>query len=499
VVVRLTSVAEFSPGPARRSYHVTLAAARDKCLGGGQEENEERRAAHGAEVYQRETFSPAPSLLDMRTLSIVLTATLVATATLAAEPRLRLLDPPTIKAISAGGCTATSFMWFTTGYDVWLFFDCPDTRWWVLARNTDRGLEVGPAVVRRMPPSGPWISVLKSAHVAEIFTPYHTGGAVPAGVDDRPSDMQSGTSDALRALDTNDLGPVGMLVQTPEKQHPTIAVELRDRGIAWMCKSDGQSHTRRGMDMVVWADFDGGNYENIIEYTFRDDGQISFRVGWTGWNNVKVGTDVAHMHDALWRVEMALGNGANTPSIWSHQELGLAAVDTETPFNAGREGTMDLAPLLFATLIIEDELTNAAGHRIGYELQPVRVGSARHNGPTEKWTQHDTWITRQSATELAVANSTTNWMAPDTYLVGDASNMYGVFNQESVEKQALVLWHVTSAHHEPHDEDQASGDPSHGHKGLTLMHWSGFDLVPHNLFDVNPLGAPHRDLCDGPI
>jgi len=30
------------------------------------------------------------------------------------------------------------------------------------------------------------------------------------------------------------------------------------------------------------------------------------------------------------------------------------------------------------------------------------------------------------------------------------------------------------------------------------MHWSGFDLVPHNLFDANPLGGPHRNLCDGP-
>jgi hypothetical protein len=67
-------------------------------------------------------------------------------------------------------------------------------------------------------------------------------------------------------------------------------------------------------------------------------------------------------------------------------------------------------------------------------------------------------------------------------------------------QQRFAVWHVSSVYHDPHDEDQASfaADPSFGHKGVTLMHWSGFDLVPHNLFDANPLGAPHRhEACDG--
>ena len=69
---------------------------------------------------------------------------------------------------------------------------------------------------------------------------------------------------------------------------PKVAVECRDSGIAWLCKSKGnpgKSIRRRLHEVVVWAAFDADNYDNIIEYRFREDGSIGFRYGATGYNS----------------------------------------------------------------------------------------------------------------------------------------------------------------------------------------------------------------------
>ncbi|HET7705764.1 MAG TPA: hypothetical protein VFM36_06750, partial [Thermoanaerobaculia bacterium] len=59
----------------------------------------------------------------------------------------------------------------------------------------------------------------------------------------------------------------------------------------------------------------------------------------------------------------------------------------------------------------------------------------------------------------------------------------------------VVLWHRSSAHHDPHDEDHAPGDPPSLMTGITNVHWQGVDLEPHSLFDFNPLGGPSRSGC----
>jgi hypothetical protein len=33
-------------------------------------------------------------------------------------------------------------------------------------------------------------------------------------------------------------------------------------------------------------------------------------------------------------------------------------------------------------------------------------------------------------------------------------------------------------------------------RGITFVHWQGFDLQPHNLFDFNPLGGPSSAQCE---
>ena len=435
----------------------------------------------------------------MRSITIALLLAVAATAY--ADDRAQLLPPfdfgiPVVQTVVAADCDISSLVWpFVTGDGVWLNFTCAETHWFVMARNSNRGLIVGPVYLQRSPGEA-GIQIPKMANIAEIFTPYHTGNP-----DHRLSDTVHCTVDnATATFDPSDVGSNAILIKPAvpaSASKPTIAAEIRDRGIAWLCKSPNGSKSRRGAEMVLWGIWDTGNYEYLIEYTFRDDGQISFRVGATGYNNPGIGTDVAHMHDVLWHIDIDLGTGLNTPYVWSHYEASLPAFDSEILFNNGREGAMDLDPLHFSTLVVEDQTLNKPGNHIGYEFQPFRTGTARHYGPGEDWTLHDTWVTRYSEAELTVAMNGPEslWSPPDKYLVGDKDNLFGVFNQEKVVGQDIVVWHLASAHHDPHDEDQAAGD--NGHKGITLIHWSGFDLVPHNLFDANPLGAPHRKICDG--
>lgn len=328
--------------------------------------------------------------------------------------------------------------------------------------------------------------------MADNITLYHNGAHL--------NDMKfANAANAIPTLHPNELGPNGMLVKFSGEATPRAAMELRSRGLAWLCTWDlgrnGKAIARHGMEMTIWGIFDTGNYDYIIEYSFRDDGQIGFRAGATGWNNDSDATpDTPHTHDLLWRIDLSLGSGLNTPYVKSHYETSLFATDTETLFNNGFEGAVDLDPLKYQSVLIEDQMTNKLGRHLGYELQPLRFGIGRHYGDDEKWSLHDTWITRFSQAELPDTFATNPWKPPNVYLLSDAANKFGIHNHEPITGQDIVLWQTTSAHHDPHDEDQATGD--NGFHGITLMHWMGFDLVPHNLSSANPLGGPSRDSCN---
>jgi hypothetical protein len=52
----------------------------------------------------------------------------------------------------------------------------------------------------------------------------------------------------------------------------------------------------------------------------------------------------------------------------------------------------------------------------------------------------------------------------------------------------VVLWYTGSVHHEPTEADNKMG--SGDRTGITLIHWAGFDMELHNMFDYNLLGGP---------
>jgi Cu2+-containing amine oxidase len=383
----------------------------------------------------------------------------------------------------------------------------PETAWRTCVSNQGRrGLILGPTDLRRTATSE-WIRVIREASVAEIFVPYHS-------LNLRLYDLAGTSATSLVEVNNEDAGPTGKVITLSSQPRPQVVAEMNDRGIAWLCK-ERRSISRRGQEMVLWAVQDAGNYDFIHEFRLRDDGSIGFRLGATGYNNpyypASNSTLEAHMHTVLWRVDVDLNGSSNdTAILYRHREGHVAtnpllAVDTHEAFNNGREGTLVWNPEEFLTIGVEDASTNAYGHKLGYVIAPSVHGLSRHYGEQagltrkELFTKSDFAVTRfkQSERDALMDTPNTRYLNPDQYLLGDGSSIgFGISDNETVVDTDVVLWHRTAAHHDPHDEDHAPGDPPNLMTGITFVHWQGFDLQPHNLFDYNPLGAPSSAQCE---
>jgi hypothetical protein len=270
---------------------------------------------------------------------------------------------------------------------------------------------------------------------------------------------------------------------------PKIGVECRDEGVAWLCK-EGASRTRRRIqEVVVWSVFDAYNYDYIIEYTFHEDGRITFRSGATGYN-LPYDTSEPHVHNGFWRVSTKLlGRDDNQALMFTHQEdsSGYIATDTYNPIPT--EETADWSHLQFSNLTVQSlTQTDSFGHLVGYQFYPYNRQGTGHF--QETWTQHDQDLTNDNAGEDGTGSGINNWLYTWT---NPGSYLLSYLNGQPLggTGDGIVLWYIGSAHHEPTDADNAMGDGG-TRMGITLVHWSGFEMAPHNLFDYNPLGGPGR-------
>jgi len=344
-----------------------------------------------------------------------------------------------------------------------------------------KALWIGPVLLQRTP-SSPWIKVIHLAGLADIFVPYHLTNF-------RPYDLRWTTQ--LNQVTSADSGPSGNTVVLTNETLPTVVTEVRDRGIGWLCHQTTAA-TRRAEEFLVWGISDAGNYDNIIQYGFRDDGTMTFRMGNTGYNSPGSPFE-NHMHNGLWRVDMDINGALGDTAYWlRHIEpfpLLPQATEYKFPFNV--EGRRVWSGPRFTSVLVEDAAVNFFGNKLGYEFMPIQQGVSRHFDTQELWTQRDFYVTRYDPNELGwIADSGTTvstiygpivgtgWNNPDNYLLPQISNLQSTNNKD------LVTWVKAAVHHAPTDEDRSSGIDN-----VTLTHWSGFDLVPHNLFDANPLSA----------
>jgi primary-amine oxidase len=300
-----------------------------------------------------------------------------------------------------------------------------------------------------------WLQVLGDARVAELFIPYHRG-------DPRFWDVEQSFS--LCRATAEDAGAHGKLLGDPTE----VVWELRDRGVAWV----DPKGPRRGQTMVLWATLSAANYRYIVEFGFQDDGAVTFRLGATGQNYAGAEWE-PHMHNNLWRINVALGGPAhNSVYVMEHLETPQLAGKAQTvhrPFNGGKEGWLDWNAERFTMLrVVSDKLKNAQGKPMSYDLMPSRMGNARHYGPGEECVQHDFWVTRNRPGEFKYKEV-----------------LEYAKNRESIMNTDVVLWYSSPAHHEPRSEDGEIRDGSL--HGATPVMWSGFELKPRHVFDRTPL------------
>jgi len=322
---------------------------------------------------------------------------------------------------------------------------------WHLTVNAVRqfGLVITGASFQKSPGS-PFIYVLFDGRLGEIFVPYHQGtNRFPDILFDYP----------CLTLDQADFPPprriIGGAMQTRK-----ICKEVREY-LAWMT----DARARYGQEVVYFSVLNAANYDYIIEWTFRDDGAILVRGGSTG---PKLGgSPVGHMHNFTWRLDIDLnGAGGDSASLTSHNEdltitPGPGVVNsTDEKDLMSVEGGLVWNPRNFNTLLIVDKtLKNGNNRATGYELVPMRSGTARH---IEDFTQKDFWVTKYDSAQSFLA---------------DNLPMY-VQNRQSTVNQDIVIWYTGSEHHENNSRDED--------KNTVPVIWTGFDLVPQNLFNGTP-------------
>ncbi|MGD0930017.1 MAG: hypothetical protein ABR902_05135 [Candidatus Korobacteraceae bacterium] len=393
--------------------------------------------------------------------------------------------------INSTGCQVTEedAIGILLNQDLYLRIDYPNTHWRFGLRNMGlKGTQALDVTIQGAQYTSPQY-IIKRAGMAEMFVPY----------DDRSEtyyDMSFG-DDRMDQMDPADLPTQnGALVYFRTQQGnyyvrdtvPKIAVECRDEGVGWLCKEPGSHMRRRIQEVVVWSVFDAFNYDYIIEYTFHEDGRVTFRSGATGYN-LPGNTSEAHVHNGLWRVStQLLGRDDNDVQEFTHVEdaNGYRATDSYTPVT--NEETTDWNQAQFSSVTVQSQTqTNDYGHLVGYQFYPFNRWGQGHF--EETFTQHDQDLTNDNPGEDGTGTGINNWLYtwynPNSYLLSylNGQPLGGTGD-------GIVLWYFGSTHHEPTDADNQMG--SGGRTGITLVHWLGFEMVPHNFFDYNPLGGPPR-------
>ena len=316
--------------------------------------------------------------------------------------------------------------------------------------SNPNGLVIGP-VYFRTSPGAPYVKIIHDMRVSDYFVPYHPGS--PRFYDLSYYNFQ------LTSVSAADCpASVGGSLVSPK-----VCKEVHDRGLMWK----DYTGVRRGEELVLWGAINAANYRYIQEYRFRDDGFLIGRSGATAQNLPGMET-VTHTHGAYWRIDTDLGGiSPNNVAQITHSESILnplgTATDFATPVTTGKGFIW--SPRAHTTLAVSNpNLRNRRGSRSEYDLveQVTGGGIAAH---VEPFSRNDLWVTRYSGAQFAASKLPT-------------------YTGTNVANTDVVLWIKTPIHHKPRDEDGLTGTGSVN--GTADVMWSGFALIPHNLFNCSP-------------
>ena len=328
-----------------------------------------------------------------------------------------------------------------------------------------------------------WIKILNNLAMVEMYVPYNDGTFV--------LDMHGRSHYGVPTLEPNPfvkarsdfLPPYGIISGKIEQDGYVIG-EVVDDGIRFMDSHQGNK-VRRGQMLWLWATLKASNYRYVLKYGFSDDGTISVRAGGTAENlyddKDSPRNKAVHLHVAAWRMEFDLG-AANMNMInivERHPDLSEGgATFSVRPFNNGLEGGEKWNPEAFTMLEIMNEKTvnrHVPPRHVGYGLMPIRTGSAR---TTERYTNFDFWVTRRTP-----ADPRRSARAPELKFIDLPEN---TTVPEPITHKRDVIWYSSAVSHMPRTEDFGPYG-YHRREGVAIAMWTGFDLIPRDLWDKTPL------------
>jgi primary-amine oxidase len=294
-----------------------------------------------------------------------------------------------------------------------------------------------------------------------------------------------------------------------------IAIYEHDAGILWSHSEDGEAITRRCNEIWLISIAAVGNYDFIFHWIFADDGRLTFRVDLTGIMLAKGtrqnqcaacelppnpkgrilagdaahGTQVArnliavnHQHLLNMRLDFNIDGVGNGVRELEHvmlpqgpeNPLGNGFTVRETALLTEKAARRDAAPGRYWK-VINSERAGPLGHFPGYMIHPQGLPSAiprpaNATGAMSGFMDHAFWATKRRQGE--------NY-ACGIYL--DSENRQGLpewsEKDERIEGQDLVVWYTLGATHIPRTEEWP----------IMPVSRMGFDLVPCNFFEANPV------------
>jgi primary-amine oxidase len=341
------------------------------------------------------------------------------------------------------------------------------SQWHLTLHTVDKsfpGLIITGASFQRSPMS-PFIYVLHDGRLAEIFVPYHNDSH-------RYKDISGFTTFKMLKLDPADFPKLNDANGKPTREilpGGKICKQVRDY-LAWMNPlGRNPPLVRYGQEVVYFSVLGAGNYAYIMEWTFRDDGTILVRAGSTGPKAPDVPLE-GHMHNFTWRLDIDLNGASANTAFWKSHSEDLTATCLSDPKGGEcatdkreeikTEGSEVWDPKQFNTLEIQNASlrTDPQAPLTSYELVPMRTGTARH---LEPFTQADFWVTLFDRKEI-VAEELPNYVRA---------------GRSAINKD-LVIWYTGSEHHE-------NGIRAEDKFTVPVL-WTGFELVPQNLWEYTP-------------
>jgi len=217
----------------------------------------------------------------------------------------------------------------------------------------------------------------------------------------------------------------------------------------------------------------------IQRFSFADDGTIRASLGHggalnarttngqLGWpvttSNSSATTATAFSIDALWRIDLQLGDSAGNESVEVLEAVPstdrLTKTVTVTPMTS--EFSTSLNPdRKRAWRVVDRDIQNRLGLPASYELTPIESGQVLRDSQNLPWTQNDLYATRYSDCEIAARATTSNC----------SGALPAYVNGQSIDRADVVLWYRTSLYRLPASED----------RDRHRVQFMGFDLVPRD-------------------